>query len=172
MQKINIISFLLFLYRLNLIKLTCIPNENCPKENGECIKNECICFEEFYSLKNKINPKKENIFCEYRKMSRFGPLILEFFLPTIGHLYAGKMNLFFAKLFFIFFPLIGYFCGLTDNKPNPDGTPKIISTCNWILLILLISSSVILPFFHIIDLICYSFGIYRDGNGVPFISFI
>ena len=172
MKKILPITSFIFLYRLNMINLLCIKNENCPKENGKCIKNYCVCFEEFYSLKNKLNPEEDKIFCEYRKMSRFGPLILEFFLPTLGHLYAGKMNLFFAKLFFIIFPLIGYFCGFMDNKPNPDGSAKIISTCNWILLILLIGSAIILPFFHIIDLICYSFGIYRDGNGVPFISFI
>ena len=155
-----------------MINLICIKNENCPKENGICVKNNCICFDEFYSFNSKINPKNDTIFCEYRKMSRFAPLVLEFFLPTMGHLYAGKTNLFFAKLFFIIFPLIGHCCGLTDNRQNPDGTAKVISTCNWILLILLIISAVILPFFHIIDLVCYSFGIYTDGNGVPFIPFI
>ena len=172
MRKINSIFSLIFLYRFNMINLICIKNKNCLKENGKCIKNNCICFDEFYSLNNKINPKNDSIYCEYRKMSRFGPLVLEFFLPTLGHLYAGKTNLFLAKLFFIFFPLIGHCCGLTDNRQNPDGTAKTISTCNWILLILLIISAVILPFFHIIDLVCYSFGIYRDGNGVPFIPFI
>ena len=172
MKKIISISFLIFLYRLNQVKLSCIKDKNCPKDNGTCKNNICICFEEFYSLKHKLHPKNDKIFCEYRKMSRFGPLILEFFLPTLGHFYAGKINLFIAKLFFIIFPLIGHCCGLTENRQNSDGTAKSLSTCNWILLILLIISAVILPFFHIIDLICYSFGFYRDGNGVPFIPFI
>ena len=172
MKKIKLITYLLFLYRLSVVKLACLVNKNCLPENGKCINNTCICFDEFFSLENMLNKNNTKIFCEYRKMSRFGPLILEFFLPTLGHLYAGKMNLFIAKLFFIFFPLIGYFCGLTDNQPNPDGTSKALSTCNWILLILLIICGIILPFFHIIDLICYSFGIYKDGKGVPFISLI
>ena len=172
MKNIISITFLIFLYQLHLVKLTCITNINCPNTEGRCIQNKCECFDEYYSLNNKLHPKNETIFCEYMKMSRFGPLILEFFLPTIGHLYAGKINLFLAKLFFILFPLIGHCCGLTNNKQNSDGTAKTLSTCNWILLILLIISAVILPFFHIIDLICYSFGIYVDGNGVPFIPFI
>ena len=172
MNKLITIISLIFLYKLNYVKLTCIPNINCPKEAGQCITNNCICFDEYYSLNNKLNPKNDTMFCEYKRMSRFAPLILEFFLPTIGHLYAGKMNLFISKLFFIIFPLIGYCCGLTNSQQNPDGTPKNISTFNWILLILLILSSIILPFFHIIDLICYSFVFYYDGNGVPFIPFI
>ena len=172
MRLIFSLAFLIFLYRFNMINLICIPKMNCPIENGQCINNICQCFDEFYSLNNNLHPKNETIFCEYRKMSRFGPLILEFFLPTVGHFYAGKINLFIAKLFFIVFPLIGHCCGLTENRQNPDGTAKTLSTCNWILLILLIISAVILPFFHIIDLICYSFGFYRDGNGVPFIPFI
>ena len=172
MKKLIGITSLILLYRLNYVKLTCIKNVNCPIEAGQCIANQCKCFDEFYSLINRINPKNETIFCEYRKMSRFAPLILEFFLPSVGHLYAGKMNLFFSKLFFIIFPLIGYCCGLTNSQQNPDGTFKNISTLNWILLILLIICSIILPFFHIIDLVCYSFGFYYDGNGVPFIPFI
>ena len=172
MKEINIISILIFIYHINQIKLSCIKDENCPKNNGKCFNNTCICFDNFFSLEKKLNPKNDTVYCEYRKMSRFAPLILEFFLPTLGNFYAGKMNLFFTKLFFIFFPLIGHFCGLTDNKPNPDGSAKTLNTCNWILLILLIISAIILPFFHIIDLVCYSFGIYYDGNGVPFIPFI
>ncbi len=172
MKKLIGITSLILLYRLNYVKLTCIKNVNCPIEAGQCIANQCKCFDEFYSLNNNLHPKNETIFCEYRKMSRFGPLILEFFLPTLGHFYAGKINLFIAKLFFIIFLLIGHCCGLTENRQNSDGTAKSLSTCNWILLILLIISAVILPFFHIIDLICYSFGFYRDGNGVPFIPFI
>ena len=166
------LSIAIFINNFKSINLLCTPKMNCPLGNGQCINNICKCFDEFYSFNNKLNPKNETIFCEYRKMSRFGPLILEFFLPTVGHFYAGKLNLFFARLFFIIFPLIGHCCGLTENRQNPDGSAKALSTCNWILLILLIISAVILPFFHIIDLICYSFGIYRDGNGVPFIPFI
>ena len=163
------IIYLIFIFSsLNLILSICIPNQNCPNTHGLCKNNECICYNEFYSLNFQIY-KNDTIFCEYRKMSRFGPLILEFFLPTIGHLYAGKMNLFIAKVIIILFPVICYCCGLTNIGQNPDGTQRNISNITWIFLIIFIVSIVILPFFHICDLVCYAFGIYYDGNGVPFI---
>ena len=87
----------------------------------------------------------------------------------MGHFYAGKMRLFVIKLLIILFPVISYCCGLTTIGQNPDGTQKNISNITWALLILFVISLVILPFFHICDLICYSFGFYYDGNGVPFI---
>ena len=163
-----IISLLTLFSLLNSILLICLPNQNCPTDKGVCKNNQCVCFDEYYSLNYQIN-KSDKIFCEYQKMSRFGPLILEFFIPTIGHLYAGKTRFFIAKLIIIFFPIICYCCGLTNVGANPDGTYRSISNVKWIFLILFIISIIILPFFHICDFICYSFGIYYDGNGVPFI---
>ena len=164
-----IIHLLTIFSFLNSILLLCIPNKNCPKEKGQCKNNQCVCFDEFYSLNYQIN-KNDKFFCEYQKMSRFGPLILEFFLPTIGHLYAGKMNLFISKLIILFFPIICYFCGLTNVGTNPDGTYRNISNIKWFCLILFIISIIILPFYHICDFICYALGFYYDGNGVPFIQ--
>ena len=158
-------SFFIFI-SLNSIVSTCIEGGNCPKEGGSCINNQCICKDEYYSLNYIIN-KNDTIFCEYKRMSRFGPLILEFFLPTIGHLYAGKIRLFIAKLIIIIFPVIFYFCGLLNNIQTQDGSQRVHNFS--IILILFVIFIIILPFFHICDLICYSFGFYYDGNGVPFI---
>ena len=150
---------------LNSVLSICVEGQNCPTYGGKCKNNQCECFNEFYSL-NFLIYKNDTIFCEYRKMSRFGPLILEFFLPTIGHLYAGKIRLFISKLLIILFPVICYCCGLTNITQNQGGSQRNISL---IFLILFIISIIILPFFHICDLICYGFGLYSDGKGVPFI---
>ena len=166
-MKLKILP-IIFSFIINYILSTCIEGINCPKGKGLCKNNMCICFNEFYSLNFEIN-KNDTIFCEYQRMSRFAPLILEFFIPTIGHLYAGKMRFFIAKLIIILFPVICYGCGLTKTGQNPDGTQRNISTITWVFLILFIVSIIILPFFHICDLICYAFGFYYDGNGVPFI---
>ena len=163
-----IIFSLLFFSLLNFIISLCIQGQNCPNERGKCINNECSCYNEYYSFNYEIS-KNDKIFCEYRKMSRFGPLILEFFLPAIGHLYAGKIRFFISKLIIILFPLICYCCGLTNIDQNTDGSQRNISNITWIFLIIFIISIIVLPFFHINDLICYSFGFYYDGNGVPFI---
>ena len=163
-----IIYSIFFSFFVNFVYTACVQGQNCPNGRGKCINNKCICYNSFYSLNYEIY-KDDIIFCEYRKMSRFGPLILEFFLPSIGHLYAGKMRFFITKLIIILFPLLCYCCGLTNIGQNPDGTQRDISNITWIFLIIFIISIVILPFFHICDLICYSFGLYYDGNGVPFI---
>ena len=162
-----IIFSIIFIFLLNFVSSTCIEGGNCPKGRGLCKNNTCICFSEFYSLNYKLY-KNDTIFCEYQRMSRFAPLILEFFLPTIGHLYAGKMKFFISKLIIIIFPVICFCCGLTKIGQNPDGTQRNISNITWIFLILMIISIIILPFFHICDLVCYALGIYYDGNGVPF----
>ena len=163
-----IIYSIFFLTSLNFVLTICVVGQNCPNGKGYCNNNQCVCYAEFYSLNFKTT-KNENIFCEYRKMSRFGPLILEFFLPTMGHLYAGKISFFIAKLIIILFPTICYKCGLSNIRQNPNSIQREISNITWIFLILMIASIIILPFFHIIDLICYLFGFYYDGNGVPFI---
>ena len=152
---------------INYILSACIQGGNCPNGKGKCVNNQCVCFSDYYSLNYQIY-KNDTIFCEYRKMSRFGPLILEFFLPCVGHFYAGKMRLFILKFLIVFFPVICYCCGLTTIGQNPDGTQRGISNITWIFLIIFVITLVILPFFHICDLICYAFAFYYDGNGVPF----
>ena len=163
----SIFYSIILLCSLNSFLSIC-NQKNCPKGNGLCKKNQCVCFQSYYSL-NYERYKNDTIFCEYKRMSRFGPIILEFFIPSMGHFYAGKMRLFVIKLLIILFPVISYCCGLTTIGQNPDGTQKNISNITWVLLILFVISLVILPFFHICDLICYSFGFYYDGNGVPFL---
>ena len=168
-MKLNIILFLICIFSIIEEFISkCVQGGNCPNKRGICENNQCICSDEFYSLNYQLY-KSDKIFCEYKRMSRLGPLILEFFLPTIGHLYARKKKLFISKLIIILFPILCYCCGLTKIGASPDGIQRNISNFTWILLILFIVSIIILPFFHIIDLTCYTFGLYYDGNGVPFI---
>ena len=163
-MKLLIFSFFIFI-SFNSIKSICIKGGNCPTQGGSCVNNKCICNDGYYSFNYIIN-KNDTIFCEYKKMSRLGPLILEFFLPTIGHLYAGKMRLFIAKLIIIIFPFIFYCCGCTKVTTSQESSQRVYT--NSIILILVVVLIIILPFFHICDLICYTFGFYNDGNGVPF----
>jgi hypothetical protein len=78
--------------------INCIPNQNCLKERGECIDNICVCYNEFWTLKPNKENNLPNIFCNYEKRSRFLPLILEFFLPGIGHLVMKKYILGIIKI--------------------------------------------------------------------------
>ncbi len=81
-----------------LLISNCIPNQNCLKERGECIDNICVCYDEFWTLKPNKENNLPNIFCNYEKRSRFLPLILEFFLPGIGHIVMKKYLLGIIKI--------------------------------------------------------------------------
>ena len=81
-----------------LLISNCIPNQNCLKERGECIDNICVCYHEFWTLKPNKENNLPNIFCNYEKRSRFLPLILEFFLPGIGHIVMKKYLLGIIKI--------------------------------------------------------------------------
>ena len=87
-----------FFSTFKLLISNCIPNQNCLKERGECIDNICVCYNEFWTLKPNKENNLPNIFCNYEKRSRFLPLILEFFLPGIGHLVMKKYILGIIKI--------------------------------------------------------------------------
>ena len=70
-------SPLILLSIIKIIINNCIKGENCPKNKGTCINNTCICDKLFATI-----PEKSHIitiYCNYEKINRFKPLILEFF---------------------------------------------------------------------------------------------
>jgi hypothetical protein len=97
------ICITLFLYLFRLFLSECIPNKNCLKSNGKCINNICECYKGFWSLNTKEGP---NIYCDYKRKSRFMPLILELFGIGIGHFTIGNYKRGFLKLFLILTPII------------------------------------------------------------------
>ena len=68
----------------------CIMGVNCPLNQGFCIDNQCQCLEGFKTYFDKSIPFENQVYCNYQQKSHFVPLVLECFLPGIGHFYVGK----------------------------------------------------------------------------------
>jgi hypothetical protein len=134
--------------------------QNCPLLQGVCFEDQCVCS---YGFKTFIVKNEPEIYCNYKQKSRMTAFFLEFFFPIgLGHLYAGKVTLGIIKcsLFCLFF--LGL-CGeimcirLNMNKFLLCSAFTLLADmCLWIVL-------------QIVDLICYAFGFYLDGNGLPMI---
>ena len=134
--------FILLVFFLNIDSIktatTCIQRQNCPNRQGFCIQNECVCvygFQTLLEIQNPTNP----IYCNYRQKNRFVPLFLEFFLPSIGLFYLGRIGHALFKLFLIFNMCCGGF------------------TLIFIIFFVL----------QIVDLFKIAFGAMVDGYGIP-----
>ena len=46
--------FIIFLLDIDPIKTVCIPGENCPYEQGQCIQSECVCDYKLFLLMRVI----------------------------------------------------------------------------------------------------------------------
>ena len=94
--KIILISSLL-IYSLQQ-QLSCTLGQNCPLNQGMCVGDFCQCLDGFYSL---LDPKLlpgQQIYCNYEQINVYKPLIMEIFLPSVGHFYVGKYWLGLIKL--------------------------------------------------------------------------
>ena len=123
------IYFILLLSHIKLFLFNCIPEYNCPKNRGKCIKNKCECFEEFWTLKLEENIHKNFLYCNYKRRNRFSMLALEFFIPIgITHILRGRKILFFLKIFFLCSPIILIFIGFkiyqNENKEENSNNIK------------------------------------------------
>ena len=137
--------FIIFLLNIESIKTICVPGENCPIGQGVCINSECVCEYRYQTLHtNETN----QIYCNYRLINRYFPLILEFIAPSVGLLYMGRINHGFFKLFCVFIIVLR--------------NGKILGENFFTALI-----STIFFFLYVIDLFCILFLIYTDGNGMP-----
>ena len=108
--------FIILLSAFKIFLFNCIPNQNCLTERGECIDNQCVCYEEFWTLKSNSENKLPNIFCNYEKRSRFFPLILEFFLPGVGHIVMKKYILACIKIGLLLIIFISFYTGFINHK--------------------------------------------------------
>ena len=141
--KSSLIFAVTILY-INIISISsqCIPNQNCPYLQGNCVGNTCVCS---YGYKTFFTQQgAEPIFCNYKQTNKWIPFFLELFFPTIGLFYLGRYFHAFIKLA-VFIPLIW--------------SGKEVS-CLWGTLFFL---------FYFVDLFLLAFGVYSDGYGIPLI---
>ena len=137
--------FIILLLNIDSIKTICVPGDNCPIGQGVCINSECVCDYRYQTLySNETN----QIYCNYRLINRYIPLILEFIFPSVGLLYMGRKIHGLFKLFCVFI------MALNNAKIFGDN-----------ILIGLIA--IIFLFLYVIDLFCILFLLYNDGNGMP-----
>ena len=163
----------------------CISGKNCPVKQGICVSNICVCNEGYHTLLDKSTPSNLHIYCNYKKISQYTPIVMEIFLPSLGHLIVGnywlgilKLSLIIAyvlssyylygkmKLPYILIRLlekIGIVFINTKFDCKPNNTKSI-----YVIKIFRISSTLI-SLMYFVDLFFYKFGVYTDGNGVPFV---
>lgn len=131
--------------------------QNCPIGQGTCFENECVCAIGFVSLTNSERQ------CTYEAKDHTIAFFLEFFLPFgAGHFYTLKYFTGFIKLaLFLFMCLFwcGDICGIRIRF-------AINSKWDRIHISLVVINLLALVIMHLIDLICFGFNIYLDGNNV------
>lgn len=82
------LSFFLFSYGQ---APQCILGKNCPFNQGTCsTPNFCKCNEGFETLIDETLLSGQQVYCNYEQMSQYTPIILEIFLPSIGHFVVGN----------------------------------------------------------------------------------
>ena len=84
------IILILSLFTFSLQQYQCVLGKNCPLNQGICIGDFCKCLDGFYSLLDPNLFADQQIYCNYEQINVYIPLLLEMFLPSIGHFYAGK----------------------------------------------------------------------------------
>ena len=93
-HKISIIKLLLFfsLFILSYeqFQQQCTLGKNCPFNQGICVSNFCRCYEGYVTLNDVSLPPEKQIYCNYQQKSQYTPIILEIFLPCIGHFVVGN----------------------------------------------------------------------------------
>ena len=68
----------------------CVLGQNCPYNQGVCVLNSCQCNKGYETLLDESLPPDQQIYCNYEKFSQYVPILLELFLPSIGHFVVGK----------------------------------------------------------------------------------
>lgn len=149
---------------------------NCPFGQGQCLNNQCYCFTGYVTNTNEINSnnhlktektqEKTITYCNYEVKSHTIAFFLEFFFPFgTGHFYSQRyINGCFKLMLFVFLCIFwcGDICGIRIRFALNSKMDKI-----HIVIVLL--NLLTLFIVHIIDLICFGFQIYKDGNGVEMI---
>ena len=76
---------ILTLLIISLSYEACIPGENCPYNQGEC-----ICKNGFFTLIDSSKAITDQVFCDYEQISMKLMLLMEVLLPGSGQLYSKR----------------------------------------------------------------------------------
>ena len=108
--KSSLIFVVIILY-INIISISsqCIPNQNCPNLQGNCVLNVCVCT---YGYKTFFTEQVANpIYCNYKQTNKWIPFYLGryfhafiklfVFIPLVW--YGKEVSCFWGTLFFIFY---------------------------------------------------------------------
>ena len=161
----------------------CISGKNCPIKQGKCNADICECNKGYETLVVESTPTDQHIYCNYKQISQYTPLIMELFLPSIGHFKVGKYYLGLFKLILIItYCILSYY--LYHELKVPDlfvylfvklGLISIIipglrgqDPTIQLLRIIMNFLGIVGTLMHANDILCYFFGVYTDGNGIPF----
>jgi hypothetical protein len=180
-----------FLFYLSLFILSheqqCILGKNCPVNQGLCVTDICVCSEGYQTMLDKSIPIDQQIFCNYKKISQYTPIVTEIFLPSLGHFIVGNYWLGLIKIALLLAYVISSYSlykkvtipillKILLNKIGLSvflGVPLLRSRQrdNKIIILKKIFhiSGTLFSLMYFVDLFFYKFGIYTDGNGVPFI---
>ena len=99
-EQIHLKIMLLFSF-LSFSLEQCIAGGNCPLNQGTCAGDLCNWNSGFYSLLDPQLPPEKQIYCNYEQINVYIPLLLELFLPSLGHFYSGKYLMGIMKLSFL-----------------------------------------------------------------------
>ena len=247
-QKCFFFNMLLYLILLVFSNgQQCILGNNCPYNQGICVADSCNCYKGYYTLLDSSLPVDQQIYCNYKQISQYTPIIIEIILPGFGHLYVGKywMALIkisllltflfssyylyhefrFPELFTDLFEKIGFSGIISVEKKDEDGEnkegeeekkeeeeednngkhilrggrnqdkakyvvkkqyrededtkeEKLIQNedddnkeekSNKFMKIIFELSGILISLLYFMDLFLYKFGVYNDGNDVPFV---
>jgi len=160
----------------------CVAGQNCPFGKGICVADYCKCNEGFYTLADQnLQPGQQQMYCNYVQKSLYQPLILELFLPGVGHISVGHYWLGALKILL----LVTYF-SLTYYLYGEFELPKLFiylfekfgfavflprggsSTLEKVLDMIRELSGIVLTLMYFADLFLYKMEVYTDGYGVPF----
>lgn len=131
---------------------------NCPIGKGTCFEEICVCNTGFTTDSNK-----EKLKCNYELKDHSIAFFLEFFFPIgAGHFYSyryvlGCLKLLLCSLLCIFW--CGDICNLRIRFTLNSKWDKIHMAC---VLVNFLAFTIM----HLIDLVCFGFNLYKDGNGI------
>jgi hypothetical protein len=173
-MKQIIFIFYIFIILIIKTKQSTLCNEvNCYSPNGKCIHNKCICNYGYKTFELKENNGK---YCTYKQITRWLPLILEIFLPSVGHFIIGKTYIGIFKLTLVIIPITCMCIGFCMTQPasedalNQSGNiEREKPLCELITFGLAVISLILLLIMQIIDIILFLIPYYKDGNGIPLI---
>ena len=167
----------------------CILGKNYPANQGLCVSDMCVCSEGYHTLLAQNIPLDQQIFCNYKKISQYIPIVLEIFLPSIGHFIVGNYWLGIVKLSLLLAYVISsyhlygkvsipHLLKILIEKIRSENFHGILidrfidinlAIKVKILKAIFCISSTFFSLMFFVDLFFYKFGIYTDGNGVPFV---